>query len=499
MDDTDGGGEPPATDRGRGVGPDLDMEPFERMTDAFYAVDDEWRFTFLNERAAKLLARERSSLLGRRLWEVFPEVLDTRLESEFREAMAAQEHADFEFYHEDSEMLFDVSVYPSASGLSVYFRDVTDRLTYERQLARLHETTRRVMQAGTKREVADIAVGAARDIIGLSIQAVWFYDDATGALEPAATTEQSAALFDEVPTFHPGEGIAWTVYESGEPRTFEDVRTAPERYNPETPIRSEIVLPLGEHGVFIAGSPEADAFEDEQVSLAKILASNLEVAFDRIEQHQSLQARERELAEQNERLDQFASILSHDLRNPLSVAKGRLELARMDCDSEHLESVDGALDHMETLISTLLTVARGGDSVEDPVPVSLRSAAERAWGHVDTAAATLEVDEDVTVEADSTRLAQMLENLFRNAVEHGGEDVTVTVGPLEEGGFYVADDGPGIPEEERESVFEMGNSTKANGTGLGLAIVEQIADAHGWEVSVVRGEDGGARFRIDTS
>jgi signal transduction histidine kinase len=493
--------EAPSDPTGRAAGPELEggIEPLERMADAFYAVDDEWRFTYLNDQAETLLDRERSSLLGRRLWDVFPEVVDTKLESAFREAMRSQEHADFGFYHDASEMLFDVSVYPSASGLSVYFRDVTERFTYEHQLASLHETTRQVMQAETKQAVADAVTAAARDIISLLTHAIWFYSEERDALEPVATTEAASDLFESLPTFEAGEGIAWQVYESGTARTFEDVRTAEERYNPETPIRSEVILPLGEHGIFIAGATSVDAFDDEQVSLAKILASNAEVAIDRIEQHRSLQNRERELAEQNKRLDKFASIVSHDLRNPLSVAKGRLELARGDCDSAHLDSLGDALEHMERLTSTLLTVARSDGAVEDPTPVPLSAIAERAWDHVDPPGATLRVVDDITVTADATGLTQLLENLFRNSVEHAGADVTVTVGPLADSGFYVEDDGPGVPDTDRGKLFEMGYSTQPGGTGLGLAIVERIVAAHEWDVSVGEGADGGARFEIATS
>lgn len=89
----------------------------------------------------------------------------------------------------------------------------------------------------------------------------------------------------------------------------------------------------------------------------------------------------------------------------------------------------------------------------------------------------------------------MLENLFSNAVTHAGADVAVTVGALD-GGFYVADDGPGIPEDVRGTVFEAGHSTEEDGTGFGLAIVEAIADAHDWTVSLAESKAGGARFEF---
>ena len=205
--------------------------------------------------------------------------------------------------------------------------------------------------------------------------------------------------------------------------------------------------------------------------------------------------REEALKQKNERLEEFASIVSHDLRNPLSVARGRLDLAREECDSEHLANVARAHERMETLIDDLLTLARDGESVEETERVALGDLARECWEGVETADATLRVDADRAVRADRSRLRQVLENLVRNAVEHAGADVTVAVGDVD-GGFYVADDGPGIPESEREAVFEAGYSTNDGGTGFGLEIVEAVATAHGWDVRVTESADGGARFEF---
>jgi signal transduction histidine kinase len=201
----------------------------------------------------------------------------------------------------------------------------------------------------------------------------------------------------------------------------------------------------------------------------------------------------RELERQNERLEQFASVVSHDLRNPLNVAQGRLELARDVRDDDNLETVAAALDRMEALVADLLALARQGEAIGDTEPCDLRAVAEEAWAGVDTGDAALDVTGDRTFAADRTRLVQLFENLFRNSLEHAGSDVTVSVAATGDG-FAVADDGPGIPADQRDRVLEPGVTTTEGGTGFGLAIVASIASAHGWTVTVGESEDGGARF-----
>jgi signal transduction histidine kinase len=210
-----------------------------------------------------------------------------------------------------------------------------------------------------------------------------------------------------------------------------------------------------------------------------------------------LERRRAELERQNERLDAVADTISHDLRNPLSVASGSLDLARETGDSEHFDRADDALDRMDAIVESTLRVARTGLDTPEESPVALRDVADRAWQNVPTENATLDAaDAGSVVSADPGQLESVLENLFRNSVEHaGGDDVTVTVAATEDG-FSVADDGVGIPEDERENVFDRGYTTSDDGTGLGLAIVADVADAHGWRVSLDESADGGLRVSV---
>ncbi len=209
--------------------------------------------------------------------------------------------------------------------------------------------------------------------------------------------------------------------------------------------------------------------------------------------------REQHLRRQNERLDRFASVVSHDLRNPLNAARGWFEVAADDVEDEHAEAVSRNLDRMERMIDDILEMSRAGEVVEDPDPVPLADLVTESWETVRPEHADLElrVADSVSVPADDRRLQQVFENLFRNAVEHNDSSVTVTVDTREDDrGFLVADDGDGIPEDDRETVLEHGYTTNDEGTGFGLSIVVDIVEAHGWEISVSDAADGGARFDV---
>ncbi|WP_281195828.1 HAMP domain-containing sensor histidine kinase [Halorubrum sp. F4] len=211
--------------------------------------------------------------------------------------------------------------------------------------------------------------------------------------------------------------------------------------------------------------------------------------------HRQLHQQNRKLETQNDHLDQFASIVSHDLRNPLNVAEGRVELARDECDSEHLDYAEEALGRMEELIGDLLRLAKTGDHIHETAPIDLETTIENCWLNVETADATLVTETERKILADQSQVSQLFENLFRNAVEHGGRDVTITVGELDDG-FYVEDDGPGISDEHRDRLFEAGYSASRDGTGFGLSIVKRVAESHGWTIRVTDASEGGARFEI---
>lgn len=234
-----------------------------------------------------------------------------------------------------------------------------------------------------------------------------------------------------------------------------------------------------------------------------------------------LKKKRRDLKRENEHLENVANILSHDLRNPLNVAMGHVQMAKRDSASDSLETAEEALERVSEIVDNVSTLARAKGTVESESleTVSLDDLVRNCWANLETDAADLVVESDLTFRADPNRLRHVFENLFWNAVEHGstnspkqsdetvanggrskpdGEDpkVTITVGGTADG-FFVADDGTGIPAEATEKIFEAGFSSAENGTGLGLSIVEQIVEAHDWEIDVSESRNGGTRFDVN--
>ena len=284
--------------------------------------------------------------------------------------------------------------------------------------------------------------------------------------------------------------------------TFENVVRPPvpaegadERSADTEPSPATVHVPLVSDweliGVLAFEADDSRAWTEEEVAAYRTFGDLIAHTIARNE-------RRLELRRQTERLEQFSAVVSHDLRNPLNVLSGYLDLVEDDVARPKYEAMERAVLRMETLIDDLLMLAKRGDAIDETESVPVASIAEDAWNSVRAPRATLAVGDDVGhIEADPGRLRQLFENLFRNAVDHGGPDVTIEVGTDGDRsgarGLVVADDGPGVPPEARDSLFDSGFST-AGSSGLGLAIVDRIADAHGWELDVHN--DGGAVFEL---
>lgn len=204
---------------------------------------------------------------------------------------------------------------------------------------------------------------------------------------------------------------------------------------------------------------------------------------------------ERALRTENQFLEDLVAEISHDVQSPLTVVGAHIELARETGDLSHLDAAENALADVTGRLTYFQKLATEGEQRIDPTAIDLRAVVKDAWSLVNTAEADVRIHDGQPIMADPQRLRQLIENLIRNSIEHSGGDVTIHVGTLD-GGFFVEDDGAGVPEAERSDVFEVGYSGDTGGTGMGLSIVQRIADAHGWTVELTEGETGGARFEF---
>lgn len=369
------------------------------------------------------------------------------------------------------------------------FMDITDLKRREEQFRSLHEASQELMRATTRADVAEITIDAAKNILGYIMAAVRFVDEDREVLRTFATTDMNVVAAGERPDYRVDEEVpAARTFRRGEPEIWNDLNSTDDEYD-RGRLRSGMYVPIGEHGVFSCGETEPDAYDDTDVDLIAVLANITATALTRMESRQ-------ELRRKNERLNEFASIVAHDLQNPLQVALGHVQYATESGSEESLEEAKISLSRMQSLIDDLLLLARQGTNIGERTRVDLYSIAESSWETVATDAATLSASVSLgAVQGDDVRLRELFENLFRNAIDHGGESVTVRIGPLEDG-FFVEDDGDGIPDDRKTEVFEAGYTTAGAGTGYGLYIVREIVFAHGWDVTLTDGREGGARFEI---
>lgn len=375
-------------------------------------------------------------------------------------------------------------------------RDATSRRERDRQVETIRAGTRRIMDAESPTEIGDLVASVATDLFGYE-SSVFRLAKSGQVLEPVAVVGGDRLDLSDRPAYSIDEdNPVIEAYRRGELVCYNDVRDVDDGYDRGT-ARAGMYVPMGEYGVLSILDRSVGAFDRNDRNLASNLAANAETILDRIQY-------ESELERQIDRLESFASVVSHDLRNPLTVARGRLEDEIETQAGEHheadrtatLEEVDAALERMETIVDNTLMLARNGQVVGETKSVSVGDLAGNCWNRVGATNAGLDVEE-FHVRADPDRLNHVFENLFSNAIQHGGPDVTVEVAPTSDDlGFFVEDDGPGISSIQRERLFEPGVSNADGGTGFGLAIVREVAQAHGWSVAATNGAAGGARFEF---
>lgn len=480
------------------------------------AIDDRSVVRYANDGVADLLGYDPDDLVGESLLRIVPDRLRKSHEGAFgRYLETGERHLDWDqielsAHHRDGhEVPVTIALREMrADGEPLYAGILSDNSGQSRLREQLEESIDVLHELYAIASNATLSFETRREeILKLGCQYLGLpYGFVT---EVSADTQRIVAAVGDHELIHPGAKCPIeesycrkTVEEDGflsvanaiEEGWSED--PAYERFELGSYVGGKLVVEGELFGTvcFAAHEPREYEFTDSERTFVEMSSRWLGYEFQRKRQT-------RRLERQNERLDQFASQVSHDLRNPLSAAMGRLELAIEEYgDDDDLLAVRQSLEDADGRIDEMLEFARLGNVITDPEPVPVSEAAAAAWEAVDTGDATLTVVGSVELRGDGERIERLLENLFRNAVEHadGDGEVSVRLGPLDgRPGFFVADDGPGIPEDEREAVFESGHTTSEDGSGFGLAIVREIASAHGWTVRVTDSEAGGARFEFD--
>jgi len=488
---------------------------FEELGSPAVVVDDDGRIVDANAAARNLAAGEAGvddtrpprEIVGDRFADVFPSVADRDSDV----AMIDGRYYDCRRHRLDGRL--------HGSGSLLVLSDVTDHRRRQASLESLQAASRELITAESVGEVCDTTVDAAERTLDREYAVVYLREGDT--LRPAAYTDATEDLLDRLPELPIDARPAGEAVRRGEtvvvadPAAFDDGENCSvidgnvsvevvgaDAYDelfgwidddPSIPDGGAFV-PIADRGVLAVGLSADAALDDEGLHFAELLATTAAASLARAE-------REAELADHNERLEELGSVLNHDLRNPLAVARGNLDLARDEVgEVEELDKVADALDRIDELTADLLSLARDDRQEFSREPVSVDAVAREAWGTTLTGDATLEVEDDRRLLADRGRLRQLFENLFRNAIEHGGAD-TVTVGTVDDG-FYVEDDGDGIPAS-LDDPFERGVSGD-DGTGIGLSVVAEVAREHDLTPrltygngrspstdTAVRGDDGG--------
>jgi len=373
----------------------------------------------------------------------------------------------------------------------------------------LHSATQRMDGATDPERVCEIAVDAACDALDLPLTAIWLTDDTGRRLRPVAQTDEITRVVETLPTFTAVDAsLAWQAYVEGETKVFDDLQDAvagEPLHNPDTRIRSELIVPLGEYGVLTSGSTVERMFDDNDVYGAELLAANTASALGRAE-------REQALARKTSQLEFFNSVIRHDVLNGMTVVQARADTLAEGLEDDQFrqcartirEWSDDIVDVVRRVRSVVDTVT--GESAVELGPVSLTACLEDELGRIRSAypEVTVEMDTpgDVTVLADSL-LGDVLGNVLKNAVEHNDPtDLSLTVSVESDAGFAtirIADTGSGIPDDRKESVFRRGETghVKSTGSGFGLFFVDSMIAEYGGTVWVEDNEPTGAVFVVE--
>jgi PAS domain S-box-containing protein len=482
----------------------------EQSNDILTILDEDGVYQYQSPSIERLLGHEPEDLIGESAFEYVHPDDRAELVAQFQQSLGEPDRGltvEYRFRHADGSWrwLESRGANPpegsAVEGLVINSRDVTERKERERQIADLHDATRRMVGAADEAELCSIAVETAESVLGHPIAGIWLADESGDRLEPVASTAAATALLGESPVYTEDNSLSWLAYERGEPIVADDLREWGDTYDVDAELRSGLVVPVGEYGVMNIASREVGAFNDNEVALAKLLAANAQVALDRSE-------RESQLERQTEQMEFFNSILRHDVLNAVTVIKGRAEFLAAELEGQELDDVetivrwsDDVTEIVQRVRTVLETLTREGDPELEPMDVDaeLRAEVERVRATYPGVEFRTEIPGGTTVLANEL-LGDVLGNIVTNAIEHNdaeGLRVSTTVERDDDAvAVRIADNGQGVDDDRKEAIFRRGATghAKSIGSGFGLFFADAMVAEYGGDLWVEDNDAGGATF-----
>jgi len=458
------------------------MAILDAMTEGVFTLDRQWRFSYVNPEAHRVLREEPGSMTGHVIWDKYPGLEDTEFGTHYRQAMTDQTSSTFTAYYPGTDCWYEVTAYPAAEGISVYFRDVTAQRLAEQDRERL------AAQSEHQRRIYETALNNTPDfvyIFGTDLRAIYAND----ALLKVWGVEDV-------------RGKTWM--DLGYEQWHADMhdRELLQVITTRAPIRGEIPF-TGTNGRRIYDYIFAPVF-DAAGHVVAVAGTTRDVT-DRQAAEQIIREHADRLTEADRAKDEFLATLSHELRNPLAPLRNGLEVLRRTTSAEgpHVRIhaiMERQVDHLVRLVDDLMEVSRitrGNVSLQlEPVELTtvVENAVEAARPDIDAGHHRLSIElpeSPLVLHADRVRVAQILANLLNNAAKYSepGDDIVLRA-QVEENALTlsVRDTGMGMEPSEIPHLFEMftrGGRTRSShqgGLGIGLALSRQLAALHGGSV-----------------
>jgi PAS domain S-box-containing protein len=499
----------------------------ESISDGFVALDHDWAYTALNDKACESLGMSRSASLGRTIWEVYPDTLSTRFEAELRRAVAEQKTVRFDYFYPTRNRWFENRVYPSQDGISIFFADVTERkwaeealIASEHELAAdlalmksLQEVSTRLVRDGDADPPLLEIVDAAIAITGADMGNIQLLDRKSGALRIVASRGFERPFLEFFNAVHEGEGTCGHAVQHGLRVVVGDITASPVFVG--TPAL-EVLLTAGVRavqstpllcrsarllGVLSTHYRKPRVPTDRELHLLDVLVRQAADWIERTHSQKELRLAKKTLEEADRRKDEFLAVLAHELRNPLaSIMAGSRLLRRPGASALESEQTRDMIEHevgqLSRLVDDLLDVSRiaTGRVILRQEGLDLRNVINRALETTRPLFAVhkhrLRYDvprEQVHVCGDAVRLIQVLSNLLTNAAKYTPPAGTIHLNVTMIGRqavVRVVDSGIGIAPADLPRVFDLFNRIERSrdhaegGLGIGLTVSRRLVDMH---------------------